>query len=282
MMKTRPLLFLPFVILSACASQSDLTYVQGQVSQLKEESQVIKTQSAGSYSEITQYREEVAALQGGINEFRHDYNASRRRYDVEDSLLVRKSDDIERRLARIEQYLSIEDTSKPLPTNVVGLPPGKDGKSTAPADTAATAKGKPVPVAAGAKGAVPAKSESPAVGEALLKGGVAKLGKSDYAGARTDFSSFMKQNPKSPQVADAQYYIADSYFNEKSYEKAILEYQVVIAKYTKSAKRPSALYKQGLAFEKIGDDVNAKQRFKDVVTVYPVSPEAKLAKKRLK
>jgi len=279
-MKTRPLLFLPFVLLSACASQSDLSDVRGQVTQLKEESTVIKTQSAGSYSEITQYREQVASLQGGINELRHDYNESLKRQDVEDSLLVRKTNDIESRLAKIEQYLGIEDGTSKTQLKVVGPPSGAEPKASAPTDTSAAAKAKPAAVAPAAKAPAAAISEAPA--GALIKEGQAKMGKADYAGARDKFTAFMTQNPKSPQVADAQFYIAESYYNEKWYEKAILEYQTVIAKYTKSPKRAAALYKQALSFEKIGDEANAKQRFKDVANLYPVSPEAKLAKKKLK
>jgi tol-pal system protein YbgF len=91
----------------------------------------------------------------------------------------------------------------------------------------------------------------------------------------------MQAYPKSELFDDAQFFLAESYFSEKWYEKAVLEYQTLIAKYTKSNKRPAALYKQALAFEKLGDTVNAKARFRDVVSVYPASPEAAQAKKKL-
>jgi tol-pal system protein YbgF len=251
----RQLLFLPCVLLSACASKSDLNYVQGEV-------QTIKSQSAGSYSEITQYREEIASLKGGIEELRHDQSASVKRLDVEDSLMVRKTDDFDARLAKIEQYLGLVET--PGGTTTKKLPPAVDAKGATPEATSPAGQ---------TKAKVPASEDQ-------LADGLAKMKKSDYAGARDSFTSFMSKNPKSPKVADAQFYIAESYFNEKWYEKAILEYQVVIARYTKSPKRPAALYKQALSFEKIGDSANAKARFKDVLTVYPASPEAKLVKKK--
>lgn len=263
-MNVRTSLLLPCLLLSACATKSDLNYVQTEVSRLKEDSQSIKTQSAGSYSEITQYREEIASLKGGLEELRYNNSNTLKRLDVEDSLMVRKTDDIESRLARIEQYLGISDTSKKPLTKTLPLQEGVKGAAT-PAAIA--------PV-------VPAAAVADA-GDDLLKDGLLKLSKSEFAGARDTFKSFMTKNPKSPKVADAQFYIAESYFNEKWYEKAILEYQVVIAKYTKNPKRPAALYKQALSFEKIGDAANAKARFKDVVTLYPTSPEAKLAKKKL-
>lgn len=262
-MNIRKSLLLPCILLSACASQSDMQTVQSEVSRLKEDSQTIKTQSAGSYSEITQYREEVSSLKGGIEELRNDYSRSLKRLDVEDSLMVRKSDDMESRIARIEQYLGIADTSK------------QPAVKTLPATDAA--KGTPSATTAGPV-QKPAAAEAP--GDPL-NDGLAKLKKADYAGAREAFTLFMKNNPKSSKISDAQFYIAESYYNEKWFEKAILEYQVVIAKYTKSPKRSAALYKQAVSFEKIGDAANAKARYKDVVTLYPASPEAKLAKKKI-
>lgn len=253
-MKTRPLLILPFVLLSACASKSDLLYVQDELAKLKEESQNIKTQSAGSFSEITQSREELSSLRGGIEELRHDYSQSLARLDTEDSLMVRKANDMESRLARIEQYLGLQAGSKNAEV------------AAAPADATPGAAAKP---------------ETKTPEELLLAEGVARMAKADYSGARESFTGILTKYPKSAKVADAQFNIAESYFREKWYEKAILEYQVVIAKYTKSAVRPAALYRQALAFEQIGDAANAKARFRDVVNVYPSSPEAKLAKKKL-
>ncbi|RXK82162.1 tol-pal system protein YbgF [Chlorobaculum sp. 24CR] len=270
MMKTRRFLFIPAVLLSACASQNDMNYVQGEVSQLRQESKVIKQQSAGSYSEMTQYREEVASLHGKIDELQYDYQSSKRRLDMEDSLLVRKTDDLESRIERIEQYLGIESarTGKSAAPRVMPPPQQPSASGAAPAKEAGQSKAEP-------------PAEAPATGEVLLNEGLIKMKKEDFNGAREKFSAFMAANPKSPKVADAQFYVAESYFNEKWYEKAILEYQVVIARYTKSAKRPAALYKQGLSFSKIGDEANAKARYKDVVNLYPKAPEAKLAQKGL-
>ncbi len=256
-MKTKPVLFVPFFLLSACATKSDFNYVQTEVSKLKEDSQSIKSQSAGSYSEITQYREEVASLKGGLEVLRHDNAVSIRRLDVEDSLMVKKTDDLDARLARIEQALGIHDGS------AVGKPGMKGAAKTA--DEAGKDKSAAVAL----------------TGEEMLNAGLKKMGKTDFAGARANFTEFMSKNPKSPKVADAQFYIAESYYNEKWFEKAILEYQVVIEKFTKSPKRPASLYKQAICFEKIGQKANAKALFKDVVSLYPSSPEAKLARKKL-
>jgi tol-pal system protein YbgF len=265
-MRVRTTLLLPCIFLSACATQSDLNNVQSEVSKLKEDSQSIRTQSAGSYSEITQYREEISSLKGNIEELRHDQSNSLKRLDVEDSLMVRKTDDLESRLSRLEQYLGMASATGSSKLPVKTLPPNEAAAATAGAATTPSA----------------AKPAAAVTGDDLLKDGLGQMQKANYAGARETFKSFISKNPKSPKISDAQFYIAESYFSEKYYEKAILEYQVVIAKYTKSAKRPASLYKQALAFEKIGDSANAKARYKDVVTLYPSSPEAKLARTKLK
>ena len=171
---------------------------------------------------------------------------------MEDSLLVHKADDLELRLKKIEEYLAL------------------DKQESAPA--AAPEK------KAGEGGAAKAEVSPDA---ALLADGNEKFARKSYAGARESFSALLKSYPKSELAGEAQFQLAESFFIEKWYEKAILEYQQVIAKYTKSLRRPAALYKQAISFEKIGDVQNAKARFKSLVNLYPAAPEAKLARKKL-
>jgi tol-pal system protein YbgF len=249
--KHLPFLVVPFFLLSACASKNDLVNVQGDVSQLK-------TQTAGSYSEVSQLRDELASLKGIVEELQHNNGRSLKRLDIEDSLLVRKADDIDGRLARVEQYL------------------GLSKETAAPSSSAPLATGKDAPVKPDQKAAAASGQES------LFGEGLQKMKKGDQAGGREKFTSFIAQNPKSDRIDEARFYIGESYFNEKNYEKAILEYQVIIAKYPKSKKRAAALYKQAVAFEKIGDSANAKTRYKDLINVYPNSPEAKIARTRVK
>ena len=250
--KIKPFLFLPVLVISACASKQDLYVVADDVRKLKTDSESIKTQSAGSYSDVQQVRDEISRLQGSIEEVTHKNHQAFGRLGMEDSLMVHKIDELESRLQKIELYLGFDKKEKL--TSIA--PPHSDS-----VDGAKTA-------------AVPDDT-------ALLNEGIEKLGKNSYAPARESFSALLKNYPKSNHADKAQFYIAESFFSEKWYEKAILEYQVVIAKYTKSATRPSALYKQALSFEKIGDTVNAKARLKTLLNVYPKAPEAVLARKKI-
>ncbi len=249
-------LILSFLVLSACASQEDMVGVKEDVLKLKTDTEHVKSQSAGSYSDVQQLRDEVARLQGRIEEINHSNAEIFGRLGVEDSLLVHKADELDSRLQKIEQYLALGSAEKQ------AAPPAL--QAAKPAETLK----KPVQETLG--------------DSALLKDGVEKLGQKKYPASRESFGLLLQKYPKSELASNAQFNIGESYFGEKAYEKAILEYQVVIEKYPKSGKRPAAFYKQAIAFELIGDQSNAQVRFRDLVKLYPRSPEAVLAQKKLR
>lgn len=106
--------------------------------------------------------------------------------------------------------------------------------------------------------------------------------KGDYKVSREKFQRYLEAFPNSKYSENAQYWIGESYYREKNYERAIVEYDDVIKKYPDGSKAPAALLKQGMAFSALGDKKNAKIIFKKVVEMYPKSEQAETAKKKLK
>jgi tol-pal system protein YbgF len=104
----------------------------------------------------------------------------------------------------------------------------------------------------------------------------------DYEKARLGFGSFLKKYPKSENSDNAQFWIGETYYREKWYEKAILEYQKAIETYPKGNKVPASLLKQGLAFLNLGDKSNSRLILKELVKKYPKSNESKVAIQKLK
>ncbi len=104
----------------------------------------------------------------------------------------------------------------------------------------------------------------------------------DFETARDGFQEIIKKYPRSGWVDNAQFWIGDTYYREKWYEKAILEYQKVIENYPKGNKVPASLLKQGFAFFNIGDKANARLILKELIKKYPQSNETKIAIKKLK
>jgi len=100
-------------------------------------------------------------------------------------------------------------------------------------------------------------------------------------GARAKFEAFLKQYPNTELSDNAQFWIGETYYLKKDYEKAILEYEKAIAKYPEGDKIPAALFKQALAFLELGDKTNARNLLKRVIERYPHSEQAEMAKKRL-
>ncbi|QJA06022.1 tol-pal system protein YbgF [Thermosulfurimonas marina] len=111
---------------------------------------------------------------------------------------------------------------------------------------------------------------------------LAALKKKDYEGARKLLQRYLEVYPQGKYAANAHYWIAETYYAQRRYEEAILEYQKVVDGFPQSYKVPAALLKQGLAFLRIGDTEAARILFKKILSRYPQSEQAPLARKYLK
>lgn len=105
--------------------------------------------------------------------------------------------------------------------------------------------------------------------------------KGEFETARAGFQALLEKYPNSNNADNAQFWIGETYYREKWYEKAILEYQKVIEKYPKGNKMPASLLKQGLAFFNIGDKANARLILRELTNKYPKANEANIARKKL-
>jgi tol-pal system protein YbgF len=105
---------------------------------------------------------------------------------------------------------------------------------------------------------------------------------SRFSEGRKALQQFLKDHPQHELTVNAIYWIGEAYYGEKQYEKAILQFQDVIQKFSKHAKAPAAMLKQGLAFGALGEKATEQALLKKVVAQYPKSPEAKKAKELIK
>ena len=97
--------------------------------------------------------------------------------------------------------------------------------------------------------------------------------------SRDLFKQYLRDFPEGALANNAQFWIGESYYSEKEYEKAIVEYDDVIKKYPAGGKVPAALLKQGMAFRRIKDYKTGNAILKKLIKRYPRSEEAKKAKK---
>lgn len=217
----------------------------------------LRSKYAGVNVDIENLRKELQIVNGRLEEIDYLLNrklaqfetdGSKRQERLEElSLSVAKS---EKLISELKQYLNIE--GKPTPKPVASAPVSGRESSKAP-----TAKD-------------------------IYSNGRQAFDNGKMDESRQLFLSLIKNFPKSDYADNAQFWIAESYYSEKWYERAILEYQTVIEKYPKGNKVPAAKHKQGMAFLKIGDKANARIILNDLVKKHPKSSEAKIAAQKLK
>jgi tol-pal system protein YbgF len=216
----------------------------------------LRTQVAGMNANLESMQQEVRSLNGTIEEL--EFLLNRKLQGVEDSnqknsvrmdnvgLSVSKMD---QRLIALENYLNIG---------------GKKGRpSPGKPSTAKTKSGN------GTDKEIYERAQ-----RAYDNGQMDK--------ARQEFQKIIQNHPKSAQADNAQFWIGESYYREKWYERAILEFQTVIEKYPKGNKVPAAMLKQGMALLQIGEKSSARLILKELVKKYPKAPESKIAAKKLK
>jgi tol-pal system protein YbgF len=103
----------------------------------------------------------------------------------------------------------------------------------------------------------------------------------DLEGARQGFAGFLDEFPNSNLSPNARFWLGESYFGKKDFQKAIDAYDKVEVDYPSSEKVPSAILKKGYAYLAMKDKKRASSAFKQVVSLYPKSVEAGKASDKL-
>jgi tol-pal system protein YbgF len=207
--------------------------------------------------EIDKVREDVVQRTKAIEEKGKTFEEKNKTLDDRTKTMGEKIKGIEDRLKGLEDKMN-ELVSRP--KEVEKQPPAKE----------VPAKEVPAEV----------KGASATAGD-LYKDAYETFQKGNLEGARRKFEVFLKQYPNTELSDNAQFWIGETYYLKKDFEKAILEYEKAITNYPEGDKIPAALFKQALAFLELGDKTNGKNLLRRVIERYPHSDQAEMAKKRL-
>src|SRR6266849_1521403 len=107
-----------------------------------------------------------------------------------------------------------------------------------------------------------------------------KLDAGDTGIARQFLAEFLAKYPKDELAGNAQYWLGETYYAEKRWNEAIVEFQKVLKDHRGSEKTPDALLKIGMAFQNQKDCKNALLFFDEVQQAYKSSPAAKMAREQ--
>jgi tol-pal system protein YbgF len=97
--------------------------------------------------------------------------------------------------------------------------------------------------------------------------------------AREGFRKLIADFPLNPLVAEAQYYIGETF--EAEPDSAAAAYERVVREHPDAPHAPTAMFKLGLLAERRGDLDAAKVYFSRVIAAYPQSDEAELARTKI-
>jgi len=180
---------------------------------------------------------------------------------LQDMTLMR--DELSLQIAEHEQRLAALETTR----------------AAAPVAPVATAQPTTVsPTASSSRQMTPPGESAPELYERALK----KIREErDFTGGRELMETFLSRYPQDSLAVNADYWVGETYYAEKSYEKAILQFEDVIKKYGEHPKVASAMLKQALAFESTNDHTTSRLLLQRVIDRFPLSGEAELAKKKL-
>ncbi len=163
----------------------------------------------------------------------------------------------------------------------------KDSEASAPAAASTSEESNKKAAAPAAKESSPAPAEKqkaqPAAadsGDGNMQKAMRLYEKSAYAEAMPLFEK-VASSGSSGESVEARYMMGEVLFNQKEYDKAIMEYQKIISQSSNHPKAPEAMLKQGMAFEKLADKETAKVIYKKLVKKHPSSSESAKAQERL-
>ncbi len=198
---------------------------------------------------------------------------ARAKYAEEGRKAPEKLKEIDDRLSALEKRMdSLETQIRKMKENQAPLAPQPippESNAKAPAANVAPAPQAPQPT----KGMVAAQDAFNQAMDSYSAG--------DYDKAKAAFGAFLQNYPTDNLADDARFMLGEIAAARKDYAGAVKEYQKVVDDYPLADRVPDALYKEGMAYELMGNPDKARESFNRVMDNYPYSGAAKKAHQEL-
>lgn len=268
----RNIMIIPLLLcLAACATRGDLNIVQQDIDEMKtrliqaeknisivkaEAKEIAEKGSREALKSLEVLRKGTADMQANLDSMRIDVQVMTGKVDDLGVAAKKPFDDIS---------LLKEDTSK----SVISM---EERLKKLEADLAqASSK---------IDGIVKAL-ETPPNPDNIYKQALDTLKSGETGKSRDMLNQFATQFPDHKLAANVRYWIGETFYLEKNYEQAVLEFQRVIKEYPGKEKVPAAMLKQGLSFRELGDIKSAKFIIKELIDKFPRAEEIPTAKEVL-
>ncbi len=103
-----------------------------------------------------------------------------------------------------------------------------------------------------------------------------------YTDSRARFQEYIDKYPGDSLASNAQYWIGETYYSLNNMNDALNAFEMVVANYPRSSKVPDAHLKIAFIKDVTGKRPEAVEILNTVITSYPKSTSAKLAKQKLR
>lgn len=168
------------------------------------------------------------------------------------------------------ELLQPEPSRAAVPPAPVGVDQALAGRHAPPVSNVAT----PPPVQ-------PPHSAQSGTEQADFDAALGELREGRYPKAVTDLQRFVSVWPNSRWAGDAQYWLGESCYLSRNYEAAKEAFITLGLHYPQNPRLPDALLKLGYIYGEQGETTRARDVLQKLIQVYPSSPAASLAERRL-
>jgi TolA-binding protein len=235
--------------------------------------------SADRLENLDEVNAEVVRLRGAIEVLQFEVAEVKRAVSDQQIASERRQLHAEMRLAQIEKLLSLKPP--PPPTNadlgLSGTTPPKPGPGAPAPAPGSPSPGNPAP---GAPAEPPPDMPNTPAGK--LEQAASQMAAGRQTVARAILKAAIEAHPNAAEMDEIRYRYAETFFNDSDWRGAISEFNKVINNHPNSPWKCWAFFRQGEAFERMGQLEGAKAFYKGATEGTCKSSDAgKEAKKKL-
>jgi len=245
--------------------EAEVTTAEQRVQQMEDAMRAQGAQEVTRLETIEEVNAEVGRIRGDIEVLQYEVADLKKTVDE----MIVDGDArmlyLESRVAQLEGFLGVEPP--PPPIRPVTPEPGVEPEPTTVVDPET---GEPI-----------AEEAIPETLDGKLEKAMEHMEAGRNAVARAILLKAQVAHPGEAKLDEVQYRIAETWFNEGDWRRAISEFNTVIESWPTGVWAPWAMLAQGDAFKEWGQTDNARLFYEEVVRVYPKSEAAKEAKKLL-
>jgi len=243
---------LVFMANSAFA-QANISYLQEQVDQLKEDMTMVQRQLYRERNDTTAPQESVSNVQVRLGE-----------YDQLIRDINGKVENLEYRINALEKKMEVIEKDIDLRFSQMSKKVG----------TAAPAPVSRSQVNNKAKTMSAAELKTDVAPKKLYEQALADLKDNKLDDSELKFSQFLNTYPKDALAENAQYWLGEVYYKKQDFAKSAVAFKEGYSKYPEGSKGPDCLLKLGLSMKALGKKEEACTAFVNLPTIFGrVNPE---------